>query len=140
MNFDFFNRRKSRDVKHLGILILRLAYGISMVLFHGLNKLSDIINYQYSDFPDPLGIGHGPSIWLTVFAEFVCGIFIALGFLTRLASIPLIICMGTAFLIVHEGDGFDQSQMSFLYLMAFIALFLLGGGKYSIDNFLLKKE
>ncbi len=85
-------------------------------------------------FGDPLGIGPAASLHLSAFAEFICAILIILGLLTRLASIPLIINMAVAALIVHSADDFGTKEMSLLYLGIFLTLFFTGPGKYSADR------
>ncbi|MFM9986832.1 MAG: DoxX family protein [Flavobacteriales bacterium] len=123
----------------LASLFLRLTFGISMLIFHGYTKLMrwDEISVE---FAQPFGL---PDYWaaaLTVFAEFFCCIFIALGLFTRFAAIPIIICMAVAAFKIHAGDPWEDKEASLGYMMAFVAVFLLGSGKYSIDNFLFNKK
>lgn len=117
---------------HTGLLILRVAAGAFMIT-HGLPKLTNMLSGN-SKFGDPLGIGSGVSLGLTVFAEFVCSILIILGLATRLALIPQIITMAVAAFIVHGSDPFGKKEMAFLYLVVFVVLFIMGPGKYSVDN------
>ena len=59
----------------ISTLFLRLSFGLTMALAHGLPK---IMNYSTmkNNFPDPIGIGNSASLVLVIFAEFFCG-FIA---------------------------------------------------------------
>ena len=84
-------------------------------------------------FGDPLGIGEVPSLFLAVIGEFACPILLILGFKTRLASIPPAITMMVAAFIVHANDPWGRQEFPLLYLVGFIAIFLLGSGKYSLD-------
>lgn len=115
-----------------GLLILRVVSGATL-LSHGYPKFQKVMagNLQ---FGDPLGLGQGTSLYLSAFAEFICAILIIFGLLTRLASIPLIINMAVACLIVHSADDFATKEMSLLYLGIFITIFFTGPGKYSIDR------
>jgi len=85
-------------------------------------------------FADPIGIGQSPSLFLTVIAEFICPLFIIIGYKTRLATIPIAITMFVAAVIVHGADAFDIKEKALMYLTFFITIMLLGPGKYSIDK------
>lgn len=115
-----------------GLLILRVCAGAFM-LTHGLPKL-----LYYGDlsqtFGDPVGLGSQLSLTLIVFAEFFCSILLILGAFTRLAAIPLIIGMIVAAFFAHQPFAFDTSEKALLYLIVFVSLLFMGGGRFSIDG------
>jgi putative oxidoreductase len=117
----------------LGLLVLRVWFGLEMAFMHGLPKLMKVLNGDMS-FGDPLGIGVGVSLVLAVFGEFVCGILIAAGFFTRLACIPYIITMLVAGLLVHGGDPWGKIALPLMYVVAAIVLLITGPGRYSADH------
>ncbi len=119
----------------LTALILRLAT-IPMIS-HGWKKL---INFseKVDAFPDPLHVGHNFSLSLTIFAEFFCGILIVAGLFTRLATIPLIICMLVIIFIIDQGQPFLESETAILFCMIYFAILVIGSGKYSLDNAIRK--
>lgn len=104
-----------------------------MAFSHGWGKLQGLLEGDFS-FADPLGIGQAPSLVLTVFAEFVCGVLVALGLFTRAALVPLIITMVVAVFIVHADDPFGKQEFGLLFLVPYATLFLTGPGKYSLDK------
>ena len=120
-----------------GILLLRLGAGLLMAFSHGYPKL-----VSYSDkadsFPDPLGVGSEFSLILAIFSEFVCAILLALGALTRLVLIPLIITMIVAVFIIHADDPFSKKEFGLLYLIPYLTILFTGAGKYSIDKIIGK--
>lgn len=83
--------------------------------------------------PTPIGIGELPSLFLTIFAELVCGVLVALGLFTRAALIPLIITMAVAVFIVHADDPFSKQEFGLLFLVPYVALLLKGPGTWSLD-------
>ncbi len=125
-------------IMNLVLLILRLIIAILM-LTHGVPKLGKLIAGDFN-FPDPIGLGSTISLILTVFAQVICSILIALGFGTRLAVIPLIITMAVILLIVHGIDAILAHYNVLLYFLGYVILLITGGGKYSIDYYLQKRK
>lgn len=116
----------------LGLLIFRvfLAGGL---LTHGYPKFEKVISGN-TQFADPIGIGQTASLYLSTFAEFICAILVLLGLFNRLASAIIVINMATAFFIFHSADDFGTKELPFLYFGLFLALFLTGPGRHSLDS------
>lgn len=123
----------------IGLLIFRVFLS-GLMLTHGVPKFVDFFTSDELKFADPIGIGEGLSFGLTVFAEFVCSIFIIFGFITRIASLPLIFTMIVAAFVVHGNDPFANKEMALLFLAGYILIFLAGPGKFSLDFFLRKNK
>lgn len=119
-------------------LLLRLAFG-ALMMHHGYGKLVHF-NETAQHMPNLLGIGQTATTALVVFAEFFCSLFIILGLFTRFACIPLIICMGYAFIVAHHAKFFgdNNGELPVLYLTAFLVLLLVGPGKASVDGLIGK--
>lgn len=77
------------------LLIVRIIFGV-LLMNHGIEKWS---NYQELSavFPDPLGVGSPLSLGLAIFGELACSMAFIIGFLYRLAMLPMIFTMGMAF-------------------------------------------
>ncbi|MBP6576443.1 MAG: DoxX family protein [Chryseobacterium sp.] len=135
-----FNSSKVNDTVFSGIiLVLRLFVGISM-LTHGLPKLEKLIANDKIEFMNFLGLGSAISLVLVVFAEFLCSVFLILGFLTRFSTIPLMVTMLVAFFVVHGSDPYATKELSLMYFFFYLAIFILGSGKFSLDWLFSKKE
>ncbi|KAA6439686.1 DoxX family protein [Dyadobacter flavalbus] len=123
------------------ILIIRLMVGV-VFLSEGVQKFL---------FADSLGSGRFAKIGLPApeslgpfvgSFEIVCGLLVLIGFLTRLASIPLLIIMLVAFATtkseVLANDGFWEmmhgSRTDWAMLLGSIFLIIEGGGKWSVDH------
>ena len=117
---------------NIGLALLRIAPS-AMLLAHGIPKFQKIITGNF-EFGDPIGIGATPSLFLAVIGEFVCPILIIVGFKTRWVAVPPLITMLVAGFIVHAADSFGIREKAFLFLAFFIAIILLGPGKFSIDK------
>ena len=124
---------KNNLVTQIGLAFLRIMPSLLMIS-HGLPKFQKLISGNF-EFGDPIGIGATPSLFLTVLAEFICPILIIIGFKTRWMAVPVAITMAVAAFIVHGGKPIaDNKEMAILYLVFFVAIILLGPGKFSIDR------
>lgn len=120
-----------------GLLVLRVCTSAAM-LTHGFPKLMRIINGEWR-FGDPLGLGVHASLIMATFAEFVCSILLILGLTTRYATIPLMVTMLVAWRIAHGEDPFGAQEKSVLYLTIYFSIFLMGPGRYSMDQHLFRR-
>ena len=121
----------------IALLVLRIIGG-GFMLAHGIPKLMKLFAGGEIQFANPFGIGAGPSLALTVFAEVLCAGLILIGLKTRLATIPLIITMLVAALMIHGADPFGKKELALMYLGVYTALLMLGSGKYSVDGAMAK--
>jgi putative oxidoreductase len=130
----------------VGLLVLRLV-GLLMAIGHGMSKLIGegrfgppeqlVAGVEKMGFPMPTAFA-----WAAALAEFVGGILIALGLLTRPAALALAFNMAVAAFVAHGGDPLFMGgkgaakEPALLYLIPFAALALTGAGRYSIDRFI----
>lgn len=121
--------------RDLGLLILRGAVGAMMAFGHGLGKVSKILAGNFA-FADPIGIGPAASLVLAGAAEFLFCLAIVVGFKTRWAAVPPLITMLVAAFIVHGGDPWAKKELALMYAVPFLALILLGGGRFTLDTLL----
>ncbi|MCB1228528.1 MAG: DoxX family protein [Verrucomicrobiales bacterium] len=118
-----------------GLLLLRLALGLTMLLNHGWGKLTSF-SQKSGSFPDPLGMGSQLSMGLAVFAEVVCAALLVVGFLTRFAALNLAITMAVAFFAVHKMvlTGEHSGELALVYLAGFVTLLFTGSGKFAFER------
>lgn len=116
----------------VGLALLRILPSV-FLLTHGIPKFQNLISGNF-EFSDPISIGSTPSLFLTVIAEFLCPILLILGYKTRWVAVPPAIVMVVVASIVHGADPFAGKEKELLYLLIFIAIILLGPGRYSIDK------
>lgn len=138
MIYDFLFPTKPDTTKtSVLLLISRIIFGV-LLMSHGIQKLS---NFQELStvFPDPLGLGSSVSLSLAIFGELVCSIGFIIGFLYRLALIPMIFTMCIAFFVIHANDVFAVKELAFVYMEVFILMYIAGPGNISIDR-LIGKE
>lgn len=119
-------------MNHLGLLILRASFSL-MMLTHGFPKLMKLVEGN-TGFADPLGIGSLPTLILAVVGELICPVLVLIGYKTKYSALPVIATMTVAAFVVHAKDALAHKELALLYLVGFVAVALLGGGKYSLDR------
>lgn len=132
-NFLFPTKPNTTKVS-LFLLAVRIIFGI-LLMNHGIQKWSNFQELSMT-FPDPLGIGSPLSLGLAIFGELVCSMGFIIGFLYRLAMIPMIFTMSVAFFVIHANDVFVVKELAFIYLVVFILMYIAGPGNFSIDYFI----
>lgn len=115
----------------LALLFLRVGFG-GFMLTHGVPKMSMLADP--STFGDPIGLGPTVSLVLALIGEVIAPILIIIGFKTKWAAIPAMITMVVAAFIVLAKDDLATKELALLFFIAFLAIFLAGAGKYSVDG------
>lgn len=123
-----------------GLLVLRLGFGFALLYGHGYGKIFRLFGDDEIKFADPYGLGPAASLALAAFAEFICSLLLMAGLYTRAALLPMLFTMFTIIFIVNFDKGFDQLEKAILFGLAFIGLFLIGPGRFSLDYLLYKKN
>lgn len=135
MIYNFLFPTKSITTKaSLLLLAARVIFGL-LLMNHGIQKWSNFQELSTA-FPDPIGIGSPLSLGMAIFGELVCSIGFIIGFLYRLAMLPMIATLGMAFFVIHGNDAFAVKELAFIYLVVFILMYITGPGKFSIDYFI----
>jgi putative oxidoreductase len=124
------------------LLAIRLYWGLQFFM-SGLGKFLHLDHTV--TFFDSLGIPF-PLInaYVVATVETVGGLLLALGFLTRLVSIPLMLTMLVAYATAHLEDLLQNpssltQQGPFLFLFAALIIFVCGPGVFSIDAWLSRR-
>ena len=120
-------------MKDFSLLVLRAVFGGLMIFNHAMPKFEKLGKTPIK-FPDPLGVGSDISLYLTLFSEGLCSVFIVLGLFSRWVSIPLLFTMGIAAFYVHLSDPIDVKEASLTYLAAYLIILAFGPGKFSLDK------
>ncbi len=112
------------------IFAVRVFFGV-LFFTHGLDKMMNF-NSIVDNYPNVLGFGSYLTLMVSIICEFGCSLFLISGLLVRLMTIPMIISMGVAFFDIHDAM-MPEGELSLIYFIMFILLFLVGPGRYSID-------
>lgn len=123
--------------------IIRIATGLTLVP-HGAQKLfgwfgGGGINGTAQFFEQSLSLYPGLLFALAAgLTEFIGGLLLAAGALTRLTAVAVVAVMAYAAFVVHWGNGFFWTAGGFefplLWGLVALALVIRGGGKWSVDH------
>ncbi|QXH46868.1 DoxX family protein [Pseudomonas xanthosomatis] len=121
-----------------GLLFMRTAAAVLLLLIHGLPKL---LNWstELQHIEDPFGLGATLTLSLAVFAEVLCPILLILGVFARLACLPVLAVLLVALVVVHPDWSLEQGQFAWLLLVLFGGLALTGPGAWSVGGVLARR-
>ena len=124
-------------------LPLRLALAIVMIA-HGGQKVLGLWGgpgfKAFTSGNTPFGFMRPPWLWLgaAALSELVGGVFVGLGFLTRVGAFFIACTMLTAVAGVHWPNGLFSANRGYEYPMTLLAialaLLIAGGGQASVDK------
>ncbi len=137
----FFTESKNRVILiRLIVGLIFLSEGILKFLYPEIDGTGRFEKIGFSD----------PAFWayFTGTFEISCGLFLLLGFLTRIASLPLIIVMLTAFvttkwpILINKGFWAMAHEYRTDFAMTLLLMYLLlyGPGKLSVDSLIYKSN
>ncbi len=118
------------------ILILRVIPSFYMFFYHGLKKISSTGSWEWlgKAAMSVVGIEFGFIFFgfLAALSEGVLVWLIFFGIFTRLSSLFMILTMFFAS-AYHLADG-ESAESALIYLTIYLVIFILGPGKYSLDE------
>lgn len=119
--------------------LLRFIVGF-LFFWHGTQKL---FGFPPSDRP---GSGGGLTMLMAVAGslELIGGALLIVGLFTRWTAFILSGLMAVAYWMAHGTQAFlpivNKGEMAVLYCFVFFYIFFAGGGEWSLDNILKKKD
>ena len=119
----------------LGLLILRVVFGLSLCILHGWGKVVHF-SAMAAHFPDPLHIGGRFTLLFAILSDVVCSLLIALGLAARWAALIVAINTAAAFVLVHKFalSGPRGGELALLFFTWALAIFVMGPGRFSLDG------
>lgn len=129
---------------NLGRLFIRLFVGVMFMQF-GIRQLVNFHELE-NTFPTVLGMSSATCLILMIVIELVCSLFIMVGFLTRLSTVPPLVSMFLAeYYIIHDMlgdlelfglDSVDPGYLPIMFIGIYTFIWLAGPGRISLDYFI----
>ncbi len=132
--------KTSTGSMHIALFIIRVGFGV-MYMFHGWPKISGGVDTWtwLGGNMSIIGLGFAPAFWgfMAAVAEFLGGILLIIGVLTRPVAAMMLFTMLIATLMhIQVGDPINTIMHPLKGLVVFTGFLLSGAGKYSVDNLL----
>ena len=142
MNIKYITNIITKTEQSLITLPLRLIAGVIFVAHGGQKLFAWFGGYGLGgtgQWMDSIGLSPGYLMALMAgSAEFFVGLFLIVGFLTRPTSFILAVLLIVAIFSFHISNCLFMSNNGYVFglslLAITLALFIQGGGKYSIDG------
>lgn len=134
--------QRLEGLERLAVLVLRLFVGFAFMM-HGSQKLLGAFGGSgvagFAGMLTKLGLEPANILaWVVSITEFVGGVCVFFGFLTRFWAAGLVIDMGVAIAKVHLPNGFFTAKGGFELPLAFgvmaLVILLTGPGSLSVDR------
>jgi putative oxidoreductase len=124
-----------------GLVVARIFAGILIMKYGKVIFSSSEMQSQFDFFDNVLKFPAPYSLaYLAKGTEFFGGLFLTLGLFTRLVTLMLATTMFVATFIANNGNFLSDAEVSFMYMLLFLAFFFAGPGKWSLDYFLFDKK
>ena len=126
----FFERHRE-----YGAIFVRLVVGFVLIYGTQDNVFSHERMLEFRDFlaarrvPLPLF-----AAYLSVYAQFVCGILYVLGLFVRPAALVMVINFVAALVIAHLDTPLDAARLALCMLFSSLFLLFNGAGALSLDE------
>lgn len=119
----------------LALLLLRVWLGGSLLWLHGLGKIPRLMADEVR-FASVAGLSPNVSLALAVVGEVIAPVLLIIGLGARWAALLSAATMLGAFVVGHGMalSGERSGELPFIFLAGFVALFLAGPGRFSIDG------
>jgi putative oxidoreductase len=144
----------NRTLGDVGLLLLRMA-GVGLAVAHGIPKLARMLggNLGFVDSVARLGFPF-PAVfaWAAALSESVGGLLLAVGLGTRVTAAFCACTMAVAAFLRHHAhdllrinlgllqadpatvEKWGDPELALVYLLAFLALCMLGGGRFALER------
>jgi uncharacterized membrane protein YphA (DoxX/SURF4 family) len=119
-----------------GISIIRIIVGLFLI-YHGWEIFDSATMNEYLKYDNFKGSSY-PSfmVYAGKAGELIAGFLLLIGWLTRLASVAIIITFLYISFFVGHGKIWYEDQHPFLFVLLALVFIFTGPGKWSIDNLL----
>jgi putative oxidoreductase len=125
------------------LLAMRIIAGLTLFVSSGAPKLLHLSALIVKG-ADPLHVGGlaAPAMIYAAFALGICTLLIVIGLATRYAALFTAISLAATLLLIDHALTLDyldpghnsHPEVTFLYLVTYVAMVFTGAGRYSLDG------
>jgi putative oxidoreductase len=120
-----------------GIAIIRIIIG-ALMIYHGQEVFNPVLMKGYTEWESFKGPAATLLVYIGKSSEFVAGVLLLLGFLTRLGSIILIGTLSYITFFLGHGKFWYEDQHPFMFVLFGVLFLFTGPGAWSLDERIFK--
>jgi len=117
---------------NMATLLLRLTMGI-VAVYYGYKLMADYSNSKNTT-QQVFGLSQEISLLLKIFIKLLCGLLVVFGLFSRIAAGMIVIYLGYVLYAQYHLQFFGSGNFALIFFGGFMAILLLGPGKYSVDS------
>lgn len=136
--FSLLRSNLGTQLNNVALLVFRIAISVELIYAHGLKKIG-IGTATAEVVPNPLGFSETFNQAFATTANLVMPLFIILGLMTRLATLPILAVTLTGYFVLHFNDPILVKDVPLVYSLCFMLICFTGAGKYSVDHYISRK-
>ncbi|MHC0445339.1 DoxX family protein [Flavobacterium sp. 3-218] len=136
--FSLLRSNLGTQLNNVALLVFRIAISAELIYAHGLKKIG-IGTAMAEVVPNPLGFSETFNQAFATTANLVMPLFIILGLMTRLATLPILAVTLTGYFVLHFNDPILVKDVPLVYSLCFLLICFTGAGKYSMDHYISRK-
>jgi len=137
--FSLLRSNLGTKLNNIVLLFFRIAISFELIYAHGLKKIG-IGTALAEVVPNPLGMPEALNQAFATAANLIMPIFIILGLMTRIATLPILAVTLTGYFVLHFNDPILVKDVPLVYSLCFLLIFFTGAGKYSLDHYIIDKK
>lgn len=137
--FSLFLSNLGTKLNDVAVLFFRIAISCELIYAHGLKKIG-IGTALAEVVPNPLGLPDALNQAFATAANLVMPIFIILGLMTRIATLPILAVTLTGYFILHFNDPALVKDVPLIYSLCFLLICFTGAGSFSLDHYISRKR
>jgi putative oxidoreductase len=122
-------------------LLLRAVVGGSFALVHGYDKIMGPNGFDGGKawVDDKSKLAPAILLYVATWTEFLAGVGILAGLLTRWAALGIVAVMAYAIFGVHWKDGFEAYEKALAFVVLCVGIMAVGPGSLSLDRLFFQK-
>ncbi|MDP5199081.1 DoxX family protein [Flavobacterium sp. DG2-3] len=136
--FSLLRSNLGTQLNNVALLFFRIAISAELIYAHGLKKVG-VGTAMAEVVPNPLGLSEAFNQAFATTANLVMPLFIILGLMTRLATLPILAVTLTGYFVLHFNDPILVKDVPLVYSLCFLLIGFTGAGKYSMDHYISRK-
>jgi len=122
-----------------GLAFVRIITG-ALLIYHGQEVFNPELMKSYAEWDTFKGPGANLVVYVGKSSEFIAGLLLFSGFLTRIGALITIGTLSYITFFIGHGKFWYEDQHPFLFVLLGLLFLFTGPGAWSVDEYVFKKN